>query len=73
MQHLKMKDPTGNIKWALALILVLGLTALISARPERSRLWSRPSGLANTVPGPALARERALGPHEGQGSTVENA
>ena len=34
MQHLKMKDPTGNIKWALALILVLGLTALIKCPPR---------------------------------------
>lgn len=29
MQHLSKKEPTGNFKWALALILVLGLVALI--------------------------------------------
>ena len=29
MHHLGKKEPTGNFKWVIALVLVLGLVALI--------------------------------------------
>jgi hypothetical protein len=34
MHHLGKKEPTGNFKWVLALILVLGLVALIKCPPQ---------------------------------------